>query len=484
MEKHKMSKVSVAELASVLMEKHGLKRTEAELFIRQMVLVVNDGLKTDKSVKIKGLGSFKVQAVSARKSVDVNTGEAIIIEGRDKISFTADTVMRDIVNAPFAQFETVVINDGVDFSVIDEKYQGDEADGNMQVANETVRPVTTVLDASTDEPMQQSDNCIIAEVPVGGSCASEIPADNADNSEVLPDDAAACPDVAIATDSLLTSGNEQFSDNSQTMEVSVEQNDEADCNEHPDPSPQQHNVDGCDTVAAEKMASDNEALLNTIRSYKQRANIFLYLMVAMVVVAAAGFIYMASVLEKRDNRIEHLEAQTANLVERLMKTNVSSGNGSLPKADGIIAKAVSDSINKVRDNSIAVQAEKVEQAEKEKIAEETKAAAELTNKKKVEEQHSQNSTAQTSKSSASQGSNQALQSSYDKDPRIRTGAYIITGIANTVTVKAGQTIASISKTHLGPGMECYIEAVNGGRRELKAGDKVKIPALKSKKKSN
>ena len=141
-----MSKVSIAELASVLMEKHGLKRTEAELFIRQFVGVINDGLKSDKSVKVKGLGTFKVQAVSARKSVDVNTGEAIVIEGRDKITFTADTVMRDLVNAPFAQFETVIVNDGVDFSEIDAKHEID----NVETQEST--PVADVKPKLVEEP--------------------------------------------------------------------------------------------------------------------------------------------------------------------------------------------------------------------------------------------------------------------------------------------------------------------------------------------
>ena len=145
-----MSKVSITELASKLMEKHGLKRTEAELFIRQFVGVINDGLKNDKSVKVKGLGTFKVQAVSARKSVDVNTGEAIVIEGRDKISFTAEAVMRDLVNAPFAQFETVIVNDGVDFSEIDAKHEADNTEAEEPTP--AVEPTPTVEPTPAAEP--------------------------------------------------------------------------------------------------------------------------------------------------------------------------------------------------------------------------------------------------------------------------------------------------------------------------------------------
>ncbi len=109
-----MSKITNSDLAKVLMEKHELDKADAERFVALMFDILNNGLRQDKLVKIKGLGTFKVISVSSRKSVDVNTGKPIIIEGRDKISFTPDNTLRDKVNAPFAQFDTVVINDGVD----------------------------------------------------------------------------------------------------------------------------------------------------------------------------------------------------------------------------------------------------------------------------------------------------------------------------------------------------------------------------------
>ena len=121
-----MSKITNSDLAKVLMEKHELDKADAERFVALMFDILNNGLRQDKLVKIKGLGTFKVISVSSRKSVDVNTGKPIIIEGRDKISFTPDNTLRDKVNAPFAQFDTVVINDGVDFSAIDKSFQDKE----------------------------------------------------------------------------------------------------------------------------------------------------------------------------------------------------------------------------------------------------------------------------------------------------------------------------------------------------------------------
>ena len=122
----------------MLTSKMGLEVAEAEAFITAMFKVVNEGLKEDKLVKIKGLGTFKLTKVSARESVDVNTGERIVIEGREKISFTPDNYMRDLVNSPFSQFETVVLSDGVDFSAIDEKYALNELedDSSLLLSNE------------------------------------------------------------------------------------------------------------------------------------------------------------------------------------------------------------------------------------------------------------------------------------------------------------------------------------------------------------
>ena len=117
-----MSKSNISRLAKSISSKHGLTQAEAERFISKMFEVANEGLHEDKLLKIKWLGTFKVAPVKDRESVDVNTGERIVIEGRDKISFTPDNILKEIVNKPFAQFETVVVNDGVDFSDIDEKF--------------------------------------------------------------------------------------------------------------------------------------------------------------------------------------------------------------------------------------------------------------------------------------------------------------------------------------------------------------------------
>ena len=431
MEDCRMSKVSITELASKLMEKHGLKRTEAELFIRQFVGVINDGLKNDKSVKVKGLGTFKVQAVSARKSVDVNTGEAIVIEGRDKISFTAEAVMRDLVNAPFAQFETVIVNDGVDFSEIDAKNQADNTEAKEPTPAVEPTPVAEPEPAVVEPaPVAEPEPTVVEPTPVAEPEPTVVEAAPAAEPEPTVEPApVAEPEPAVV---------------------------------EPTPIVEQ-------TPAVEDSDSDTDELEAKSKSYKNTIIVLASSLACVVILAVVGFVYMFSQIEKRDNRIAHLETQTATLADRMMKTHMSPA----PAANQPAA-------NDEADNILAANEQKIEAAQKADKENNLK-TAEAKSEPKAEPKAATKPTAEAKAHAAKSAPSILSQSAYDKDPRVRTGAYVITGIANTVTVKAGQTMSSLSKTYLGPGMECYLEAVNGGNRELKAGEKIKIPALKTKK---
>ena len=431
MEDCRMSKVSITELASKLMEKHGLKRTEAELFIRQFVGVINDGLKNDKSVKVKGLGTFKVQAVSARKSVDVNTGEAIVIEGRDKISFTAEAVMRDLVNAPFAQFETVIVNDGVDFSEIDAKNQADNTEAKEPTPAVEPTPVAEPEPAVVEPtPVAEPEPAVVEPAPVAEPEPTVVEAAPAAEPEPTVEPApVAEPEPAVVEPTPIV-----------------------------EPTP-----------AVEDSDSDTDELEAKSKSYKNTIIVLASSLACVVILAVVGFVYMFSQIEKRDNRIAHLETQTATLADRMMKTHMSPA----PAANQPAA-------NDEADNILAANEQKIEAAQKADKENNLK-TAEAKPEPKAEPKAATKPTAEAKAHAAKSAPSILSQSAYDKDPRVRTGAYVITGIANTVTVKAGQTMSSLSKTYLGPGMECYLEAVNGGNRELKAGEKIKIPALKTKK---
>lgn len=457
-EEVKMSKIGIAELATVLMEKHGLKRTEAELFIRQFVVVVNESLTNDKIAKIKGLGTFKVTAVSPRKSVDVNTGEAIIIDGRDKITFTADTAMRDLVNAPFAQFETVVINDGVDFSAIDEKYKNEMADNSVETETEaqTVAVENVSFAASEQETIREPKTVDEQE------CVSEPEVVIIGEQEAKPE----AEPVPTAVPEVLTEPQ------SETAQGKIQSS-----KLEPEPGPEQiletANLDKQDIQNGEsdRLASVNEKLIEAngilseqIRSFKTRTTILLSSLVFVVVAAIAGFFYLGSQLEKRDNRIDYLEAQTVSLLDKVVRKHTPEADSTAVKAKADSMKAVQEKANQILQRQIENKAkeEQKKAAEQKKASEEAKKTAEAN--KPVETINSDSQTA------------------YNKDARVRTGAYLITGVAKTITVKPGQTLSSISKAQLGPGMECYIEAVNDGKTTFNAGDKIKIPELRLKKK--
>lgn len=456
MEDCKMSKVSITELASKLMEKHGLKRTEAELFIRQFVGVINDGLKNDKSVKVKGLGTFKVQAVSARKSVDVNTGEAIVIEGRDKISFTAEAVMRDLVNAPFAQFETVIVNDGVDFSEIDAKHEADNTEAKEPTPAVEPTPAAELEPAVVEPtPVAELEPAVVEPAPV----AEPEPAVVEPTPVVEPE-----PTVVEAAPA---------AEPEPTVEPAPVVEPEPTVESAPVAEPEPAVVEPAPVVeptpAVEDSDSDTDELEAKSKSYKNTIIVLASSLACVVILAVVGFVYMFSQIEKRDNRIAHLETQTATLADRMMKTHMSPA----PAANQPAANDEADNILATNEQKI----EAAQKADKENNLKTAEAKPEPKAKPKAATKPTVEAKAPAAKSSPSILS----QSAYDKDPRVRTGAYVITGIANTVTVKAGQTMSSLSKTYLGPGMECYLEAVNGGNRELKAGEKIKIPALKTKK---
>lgn len=497
MEVRKMSKISITELASVLMDKHGLKRTEAELFIRQLVVVVNESLKKDKVAKLKGLGTFKVQSVSPRKSVDVNTGEAIVIEGRDKITFTADATMRDLVNAPFAQFETVVVNEGVDFSSIDEAATIDSTnseDVNSEdvkteedtKTEEEVKPIEEISDnkvtAVADDNINP-DNVVENSHVADNSVSTLVATDNITHPSAKVDQPEEEADADNAVEEIATT----IVDEQPTETTNEEVQEVAEMTEEPISEPSEVVSTATDNIAADnkdafqtkqisELAKEKEQLeLETINlqsniaHYQKRQRIMVWSLVSIAVILVAGIVYTGSLLEKSNNRIEHLIAQNNNLVTKLTQSNANVDNTKFSAEQDSI-KAINDSLamiakQKAENTAKANQpTENVNAEAKKNVASENNA-----NKQKTVEQKT------TSKTSV------PSQDAYNKDPRIRTGAYIITGIAQTITVREGQTLASISRTYLGAGMECYIEAVNGGNKQFKVGDKVKIPELKTKK---
>ena len=179
-----MSKIT--DLASLLAEKHGISHKEAEMFVSLLFDIAKGALHAQKQVKIKGLGTFKLTSVSSRESIDVNTGQRILIEGRDKVSFTPDAAMKNLVNRPFAQFETVILKDDVDFTDIDKKYD-EKVEEEALPTEESVQETPVVEEAPiveepvveepiVEEPAQEEP--IVEEPPVAPMQAAFVDVDN------------------------------------------------------------------------------------------------------------------------------------------------------------------------------------------------------------------------------------------------------------------------------------------------------------------
>lgn len=441
-----MGKIGIKELATALTEKHGLQKADAEKFVAAMFDVLNNGLQTDKQVKVKGLGTFKVVSVASRKSVDVNTGEPIIIAGRDKISFTPDATLRDEVNRPFAQFDTVVVNDGVDFSEIDKKYNSTE---ETQIAEESKDS-----NDNTDKDKEEKE------------AAEKVVEEKEDEVEELAKKEEKLEEVAREEkedieESSVKEENEikENSQKEEEEEKEIKEEEKEIEEEKHDEKRQSENLEEEDeAIAVEQRQIDNEQdrisdvetedneLLETLQR-EHRTLKYICITAAIVIVAlVAGAFYLFNQLQMRDHRIEHLEVQVKQQGTKATKT---------------IVKVVQPKVEtKVATDKPAKTNNKPEKTEKKEIAASDAPTKEVKKEDKKEDSYSK----------------------YNSDVRIRTGAYNIVGISNTITIRKGQTLSSISRSNLGPGMECYVEAVNGGRTDFKVGDKVNIPKLKLKKK--
>ena len=168
-----MAKTILQEIAARVAKKHNITIKSAESFVSQFFDVVKEGLDADKQVKVKGFGTFKVVTVKPRESIDVRTGERVVIESHDKVNFTPDATMKELVNRPFSQFETVELKDDVDFEDIphDEEPAVEEPVVEEPVIEEAVTEEPVVEEAVTEEPTEEP----VVEKPVVEETVTEEP---------------------------------------------------------------------------------------------------------------------------------------------------------------------------------------------------------------------------------------------------------------------------------------------------------------------
>lgn len=405
-----MNKIS--ELSSVLVAKYGLSQKEADAFVVQMFDVINSGLQSsDKQVKVKGLGTFKIQSVNARESIDVNTGERIVIEGRNKISFTPETSLKNRVNLPFSQFETVIINDGVDFSDIENNDDSDNVEVNDGVDNDE----GSIADESpvpTEESLTKDED---AETP------SDRTSDTGDVDNALDES----PVVSVRQD---VEEPEHHDESEKTP-------DETDSPEDDIPSVPDVSRNEAQAAAYNVQPQTSGEHCHASGGSNKIIISLLAFIVLLCGLGIYGMFYYQNKLSHCEDRILELEIVIDNFQEKIKKENV-------PSADSNKHLVTHDSIDRKANESV-----------KDSVAR---------------------------KQSAPDDSNEINPDKYNKDPRIRTGAYRIVGIAKTITLKEDRSLSYISKRYLGPGMECYVEAVNEGKT-FKKGETVNIPKLKLKK---
>lgn len=467
-----MSKNSLNGLADKLAEKSGLSQIEAELFIRKMFDVCHQGLAADKIVKMRWLGTFKVTSVKDRESVDVNTGERIVIEGRDKISFTPDNILKEIVNKPFAQFETVIVNDGVDFESIDKKYEDSLEDEEQEESLEKPKPIIEVVEpAETPLPDVVSEETTRAEAVSTSEPTTSgvidflgIPESPSEDSSVVVvgEDSTIEPQTPVSQEE---PSLEEPSQDEPKEEIPSTASDDIQSDSREDDSESEVQPDG---------EADDEVEIRRRHFIIPKYVVIVASITLLLLIGGLGWFAFnyGQMAAQRD----HLELQ---LAQYKMDKNVVAKPANVKSQEQLLQeKARQDSLRMAKANDAIKAAERADSlksaaVDKEMSVKNLKAddkSAEL--KKKSATDKKQDKAAEHAK---------VVSDKYDSDPRVRTGAYRIVGVDQVVTVGEHQTMATLSKRYLGPGMECYIEALNG-TSTIKSGQKVKIPKLELKKK--
>lgn len=465
-----MAKTALQLIADTVAKKHKITVKDAEKFVSAMFDVMNEGLKTDKLVKVKGLGTFKVQAVKPRESVNVNTGERVLIEGHDKVSFTPDATMKELVNKPFAQFETVVLNDGVDFTDIDSKYENEatleNADETTVSTNNAAIPDTKVVSLneeettdSTNETANGAQETTIEQYTSTVKDSVETGSEPEKDHKIV----VAKQEVAIETEA------EPIKNTSETTE------------EEPIPlvETQPENIAEEPTVTAEMLVATEQKLEDANQTKPE--NIAEEPIATPETPVATEQKLESANQTQPENTVKEPIATPETPVTTEQKQEETAEkpkkiNWLMWSAIGFFVIAIMYFFGykfgkdaALRDNAVAVSAQP---------------KSKPTAKAKQTKQHSSAKVAQTTTKQI-QPTPKQVQSPIDdtekfkqlsNDKRIRYGAYDIIGIEKVVVLKKGQTMQSYSRKALGPDMVAYFQVLNNATT-MAAGDTMKVPKV-------
>ena len=489
MEGRKMSKSSLSVLAKAVASKRGLTQAEAERFIATMFEVAGAGIQEDKLLKMKWLGTFKITSVKDRESVDVNTGERILIEGRDKISFTPDNILKEIINKPFAQFETVVVNDGVDFSDIDEKFANMEREEELLLQKEQERHDDEMVleEQNAEQPQELDQN--VRQSREEEQSQENLPDAELQSQENLPDAELQSqennlPDAELQSQENLSDAELQPQEN--LSDAKLQSQDDGEKNDLSQESLLNEELTQENNQKVEQpqevkspISEENVALSSELKNVETSADDFSetyasdrhhlvipkYVVALVCVVFVAllgGLCWFAFTYGKMQARQEQMEMQLKAIKPQPQPKPKPTVVAPVDTAKSVVSSDDKTDAENAQANGAQAnnaQADHAQLAMKKKAKQDSIRMAQANNAVKMAEKASE----------------------YLNDPRIRTGAYRIVGVEKTVTAKSGQTLAGLSKLYLGPGMECYMQAINGCS-EIKTGQKVKVPKLELKRK--
>lgn len=486
-----MGKISIQELATALVEYSSLNKKESSAFVSAMFDIIQEALERDRNVKIKGLGTFKIIDVEDRESVNVNTGERVLIEGHGKITFTPDPLMKELVNKPFSQFETVVLNDGVEFN---------------ETPEEVVEEIAILPDIkakSEPEPVAEPEPIAVPEPAAEPESESVVEAPSEREPEIEP---SAMPLVDFGQ----TDDEEEFSDEDipewviepmPAAEKPVEEQpvEEETIVEHPVVEPPTEE----DSVAKEEPAVEQPVANESVEEQSTTED-------------APEEEPVEDSTEEEPAKVEPVEDDSVDEEEYEEETTSSSKKWIwasliallLGLAGGYVLgnyypfstfQSILPPKNpEVKETPAPVVKESPKEElpaveEMEPVVEQLQSEVEKKNEPEVKpEAKSDKSEAKPEKQEVKpEAKPEAKSDGSDihaiyaaKDIRVRTGAYRIIGTQKVVKAKGGETVLKISNRNLGPGMECYVEAYNDIKAStvLKEGQEIKIPELKLKKK--
>ena len=482
-----MSKFSLNTLGKLLADKSGLSQVEAELFIRKMFDVCNQGLEADKQVKIKWLGTFKVQATKDRESINVNTGERFTIEGRDKLTFTPDNILKEIVNKPFAQFETVVVNDGVDFDEIDEKFgeeQTEDAPSEVidfldEEETATPNPDVVVIEPEKEKKKEKEDEDELSkQIALEQAKLEKLKQAKLEQEKIQKEklekekqeqerlEQERLKQERLEQERLEQEKLEQERQKQEKLEQERLKQEKLE-QERQELAKQQQALKATVEPAVPATNETEEEDEETSNSHHIVIPRYLVVAVCLIVVALIGGMgWFAFNYGQMTAQRDHLAMQLSQYHQApAKKAPANAVAAPLSQEQKLRQKAIEDSIRMAKT------------AEAVKLAEQSDEASNKAENAKQDEAKAKAAAKEEEKAASKTESS----AHYDKDVRVRTGAYRIVGVAQTVTVGAGQTLEQISNRYLGSGMECYVEALNG-TSTVKAGQKIKIPKLELKKK--